>query len=169
MYFDSKTKIGFNCTISYAFFSFDQKLVISLDIASKLPVNFENFKNVIITILVAFVCNAKSFAIAVLVFFFFSTPFLSSRFFRRTARSSYNELLPRKRETKIGPISLVTRNKFCVTNIFDVICDACNPCNAMCFTLFTVTSIHNIQKYTKIRNSKKIWKVTQKIQGSKDR
>ena len=97
----------------------------------------------------------KSFAVAVLVCFFFSTPFLSSRFFRRTSRSSYNELLPRKRETKIGPISLVTRNKFCVTNIFDVICDACNPCNAMCFTLFTVTSIHNIQKYTKIRNSKK--------------
>ena len=29
------------------------------------------------------------------------------------------------------------------------------PCNAMCFILFTVTSIHNIRKYTKIRNSKK--------------
>ena len=141
---------------------------MSLDTASKLPVYFESFKNVVITILVAFVCNAKSFAIAVLVCFF-STPFLSSRFFRRTTKSSYNELLPRKRETKIQPISLVTRNKFCVTNVVDVICDACNPCNAMCFTLFTVTSIHNIQKYTKIRNSKKRWKVTQKIQGSKER
>ena len=54
-YFDSKTKIGFKYTILFAYFSFDQKLVISLDVTSKLPVSFENFKNAIITILVAFV------------------------------------------------------------------------------------------------------------------
>ena len=102
--------------------------------------------------------DAKSFTITVQVFF--STPFLSSHFFLRTAKSSYNELLLRKRETKIRPTSLATQNKVCVTNAV-VICDACDPCNAMCFTLFMVTSIHNIRKYTKIRNSKKRWKVTQ--------
>ena len=46
---------------------------------------------------------------------------------------------------------------------------ACDQCNAICFTLFMITSIHNIRKYTKIRNWKKRWKVTQKIQGSKDK
>ena len=102
--------------------------------------------------------------------FLFSTPFLSAYFFGPTAKSSFSELLPRKRENKIGPISLDTRNKVCVTNIFeDVICDACDRCNVMCFILFTVTSICNIGKYTKIRNSKKRRKVTQKIQGSKER
>ena len=100
------------------------------------------------------VCNFRSS-------FFFSTPFLSGRFFRRTPESSYNELLLRKRETTIGPISLVTRHKVCVTNVL-VICDACDPCNATCFTLFTVTRIHNIWKYTKIKNSKD-------RKGSKDR
>ena len=45
-------------------------------------------------------------------------------------------MLPRKGETKIEPISLVTRNKVCVTNVVDdVICDACDPCNAMGFYL----------------------------------
>ena len=39
----------------------------------------------------------------------------------------------------------------------------------MCFILLTVTIFHNIGKYTKIRNSKKRWKGTQKIQGSKER
>ena len=151
----------------FACFSFDQKPVISLDIISKLPVSLKNFEN-FITILVEFVCNAKSFAIAAL--FFFSTLFLSARFFGRTAKSFFHELLPRKRETKIGPISLATQNNVCVTNVFeDAICDACNPCNVMCFTLLMVTSINNIGKYTKIRNSKKRWKVTQKIQGSKER
>ena len=107
----------------FAYFSFDQKLVISLDITSKLPVSFKNFKHVIITILGEFICNAKIFAIAILVFFFLLV---------LLAKSSFNELLPRKRENKIGPISLDTRNKVCVTNIFeDVICDACDPCNAM--------------------------------------
>ena len=102
--------------------------------------------------------------------FLFSTPFLSARFFGPTAKSYFNELLPRKREIKIGPTSLDTKNKVCVTSIFeDVISDVYDPCNAMCFILFTVTSIHNIEKYTKVRNSKKKWKVTQKIQGSKER
>ena len=41
-----------------------------MDITSKLPVSFKNFKNFIITILGEFMCNTKSFAIAVLVFFF---------------------------------------------------------------------------------------------------
>ena len=53
--------------------------MISLGITSKLPVSLKNFENVIITILVEFVCNAKSFAIAVLVFFlllFFPLAFL---------------------------------------------------------------------------------------------
>ena len=110
-------------TIFFAYFSFDQKLVISLDITSTLPVSFKNFKHVIITILEEFICNAKTFAIAILVFFFLLV---------LLAKSSFNELLPRKRENKIGPISLDTRNKVCVTNIFeDVICDACDPCNAM--------------------------------------
>ena len=70
-------------------------------------------------------------------------------------------MLLRKRETTIGPISLVTRNKVCVTNVV-VICDVCDPCNATCFTLLTVTRIHNIWKYTKIKNSKD-------RKGSKDR
>ena len=39
----------------------------------------------------------------------------------------------------------------------------------MCFILLTATIFHNIGKYTKIRNSKKRWKVLQKIQGSKER
>ena len=103
--------------------------------------------------------------------FLFSTPFLSACFFGPTAKSSFNELLPKKCENKIGPTSLDTWNGVCITTIFeDVICDACSPCNVMCFILFTVvTSIHNIGKYTKIRNLKKRWKVTQKIQGSKER
>ena len=142
--------------------------MISLGITSKLPVSLKNFENVIITILGEFVCDAKSFAIAVLVFFLLL--FFPLAFFGETAKSSVNELLPRKRETKIGSISLATRNKVCVTNVFeDVICDACDPCNVMCFTLLMVTSIHNIGKYTKIRKSKKRWMVTQKIQGSKKR
>ena len=88
----------------------------------------------------------------------------------QTAKSSFNELLPRKRETKIWLISLATQKKVCVTNVLeDVIYDACDPCNVMCFTLLIVTIIHNIGKCTKIRNSKKRWKVTQKIQGPKER
>ena len=38
----------------------------------------------------------------------------------------------------------------------------------MCFILFTVTSIHNIEKYTKIRNLEERLKVAQNIQGSKE-
>ena len=115
-------------------------------------------------------CNAKSFAIVVLFFFFLLFSFPLAFLDQLTAKSSFNELLPRKRENKIRPISLDTRNKVCITNILeDVICDGCDPCNAMCFILFTVTSIHNFGKYTKIRNLKKRWKVTQKIQGSKER
>ena len=142
--------------------------MISLDINRNLTVSFKNFKNVIIAIFVEFMykakklCNCRSR--------FFPTPFLFACFFGRTAKSSLNKLLPRKCETKIGDISLDTRNKLCVNNIFeDVICDACHLCNAMYFTLFTITSIHNIGKYTKIRNSKIRSKVTQKIQGSKER
>ena len=102
--------------------------------------------------------------------FLFSTPFLSARFFGPTAKSSLNELLPRKCENKIGSVSLDIRNKVCATNIFgDIIYDACDLFNAMCFILFTVTSIHNFGKYTKIRDSKKRWKVTQKMQGSKEK
>ena len=41
-----------------------------MDITSKLPASFKNFKNNIITILVVFMCNTKSVAIVVLVFFF---------------------------------------------------------------------------------------------------
>ena len=53
-----------------------------------------------------------------------------------TARSYFKEFLPRKRETKIGPISLYTRNKVSIANFFeDVICDPCDKCNAMCSTL----------------------------------
>ena len=142
--------------------------MISLDINRNLTVSFKNFKNVIITIFVEFMykakklCNCRSS--------FFPTSFLFACFFGRAAKSSLNKLLPWKRETKIGDISLDTGNKLCVTNIFeDVICDACDLCNAMYFTLFTITSIHNIGKYTKIRNSKIRWKVTQNIQGSKKR
>ena len=88
--------------------------------------------------------------------FLFSTPFLSTRIFGPTAKSSFNELLPKKHENKVGPISLDTRNKVCLTNIFeDVICDACDPCNAMCFILFTVSSIYNIGKQTKKKKKKK--------------
>ena len=50
-----------------------------MGITSKLPVSLKNFENVIISILVEFVCNAKSFAIAVLVSFlllFFPLAFL---------------------------------------------------------------------------------------------
>ena len=43
--------------------------MISLDITSELPVSFKNFKNVI-TIVVEFMRNEKSFAITILVFFF---------------------------------------------------------------------------------------------------
>ena len=53
----------------FAYFFFDQKIVISLRITSKLPASLKIFENVI-TILVKFVSNAKSFAIVVLVFFF---------------------------------------------------------------------------------------------------
>ena len=70
-------------------------------------------------------CNCRSS-------FLFSTPFLSAHFFGPTAKSSFNELLPRKRENKIGSVSLDKRNKVCVANIFeDVIYDACDhvtPC-----------------------------------------
>ena len=124
--------------------------MISLDVTSKLPASFKNVKNVIITILVEFMCKAKSFAIAVLVFFHLLFSFPLAFLDQLTANRSFNELLPRKRENEIRLISLGTRNKVCVTNIFeDVICDGCDPCHAMCFILFTVTSIHNIDKYTK--------------------
>ena len=114
--------------------------------------------------------KAKSFAIVVLFFFFLLFSFPLSFLDQRTAKSSLNELLPRMRKNKTRPISLDTRNKVCITNIFeDVICDGCDPCNAMCFILLAVTIFHNIGKYTKIRNSKKKWKGTQKIQGSKER
>ena len=53
----------------FAYVSFDQKIVISLRITSKLPASLKIFENVI-TILVNFVCNEKSFAIVLLVFFF---------------------------------------------------------------------------------------------------
>ena len=42
--------------------------------------------------------------------------------------------------------------------------DACGPGKAMHFSLFTATSIHKILKVTKIRNSAKNRKATQKIQ-----
>ena len=54
----------------FCLFLFHQKLVISMYIAGKLPVSFKNFKNFVITILGEFMCNTKSFAIAILVFFF---------------------------------------------------------------------------------------------------
>ena len=75
--------------------------------------------------------KAKSFAIAALVFFFLLLSFPLA-FFGPTAKSYFNELLPRKHENKSEPISLDTWHKVCVTNIFeDVICDACDhvtPC-----------------------------------------
>ena len=65
-----KLKSGSTALFFFACFPFDQKLVISLDITSKLPVSFKNLKIVIINILLEFMCNAESFAIAFLVFFF---------------------------------------------------------------------------------------------------
>ena len=73
-------------------FLLDQKLVMSLDITSKLPASFKYFKNVIVTIFAGFPCNTKSFAIAVLVLFFSFS--FSSRFFW-TAKTSFNILLPK--------------------------------------------------------------------------
>ena len=104
-------------------------------------------------------------------YFFFLLVFFPLAFLDELP-NSFNKLLPRKLKIKIGPISLDTRNKVCVTNFFeDVICDVFDSCSTMSFTfaLFTVTSIHNIQKYTKTGNSKKRWTVTQKIQDSRDR
>ena len=43
------------------------------------------------------------------------------------------------------------------------VCDASDLYYTMCFILLTVTSIHSIRKITKLRNSEKRWKVTQKI------
>ena len=130
-----------------------------------LPVSFKNFKKCYITILVAFTCNAKSFAFAVLFFFF---PFSLSLFFLDRLSKFFHWLLMicySRSVTKIEPFWLDTRKKVGVTNVFkDVTCDAYDPCDTMYFTLFTVTSIHSILQITKIRNSETRRKVTQNIQ-----
>ena len=89
----------------------------------------------IVILLFTFVFNAKSLAIAILVFFLF---FLLVPFSGRTTKrflATFCHLITRKRVTKIGPILLDTTKQVCATNVFqDAICDACHPWIAMCFT-----------------------------------
>ena len=62
-------------------------------------------------IIFAFAFNAKSFAIAIIVFFLFS---FSSNFLERLQKvflATFHDSITRKRVTKIGPISLDTSIK----------------------------------------------------------
>ena len=104
--------------------------------------------------LIAFACNAKSFAIAFLFssfYFFFLSLFLDGLL--KAFLRMFHDSLPRKLAVKIRFVTLDTIKKVSLNNIFqDFLCDACDPYYAMCFTLLTITSIHSIWKITKMRN-----------------
>ena len=55
-YFDSKTTVGFKYTFLLSYFSFDQKLLISLNISSKFQISFKHSIAILIrSILLCFI------------------------------------------------------------------------------------------------------------------
>ena len=108
--------------------------------------------------------NANSFAIAILVlFFFFSFPSSFLEGMLKVFLVTFWHSLTRNRVTKIGSISLDKSRKVSITNVFKMLfamrVTRVTPC-----VLFTITRIHSIQKILKIRNLETRWKMTQKIQ-----
>ena len=122
--------------------------------------------NVGIDFIFSICVNTKSFATAILVFFFFlSRPVFwkdCQKFFSSVLSFISWEICDQDWIYLIGHIK-----KVYVTNVFKRLfvmrVTHVTPC-----ALLTVTSIHSIQKITKIRNSETRWKVTQKIQLFQD-
>ena len=108
--------------------------------------------------------KTKSFAIAILVFFFFLS-FLLVQFSERTAKSflaMFYQSITRKHVTKIGPSSLDTSKKVCTTNVFQDVFAICVIHVSSC-----ALPIHGNQLSQQPKNYKN-QKLKNKMEGDKE-